>query len=66
MHITNSYDTDVEYKIESDIEYDVESKNPLIQTIGIPNNLYHLSLRIPRTIVLSIAPSLEYTRTRPF
>jgi hypothetical protein len=40
----NASDVDVESDIESDIESDVESKKPLDQIIGLPSNLYNLSL----------------------
>jgi hypothetical protein len=40
----NVFDVDVESDIEFDIESDVESKKPLDQIIGLPSNLYNLSL----------------------
>jgi hypothetical protein len=36
----NAYDVDVEFDIESD----VKSKKPLEQAIGLPSNMYNLSL----------------------
>jgi hypothetical protein len=40
----NASNNDVEFDIESDMEFDVEYKKPLYQIIGLPSNLYNLSL----------------------